>query len=493
MDPSDSAPNVNDSGKRKALHVSEFYHDTVVLVTGSTGFLGKVLVEKLLRSFDVKKIYLLIREKRGSSSTQRLQQMISDPIFDTIRASVIHPNKVFDKLVAIETDFSSPDFVKEPYKSDLLNETQVAFHVMAAVRFDLGIQNIMDTNVTSTERLYNFLRNASRLQAIVHVSTFYSNCDRSHIEECVYDDIRFGGWDNIRRIIEPLTESEKSTLMPALIAPLPNNYAFSKKCAEIMIQQQFSELPIGIFRPPIVTPSYKEPIPGWVDCIQGVTGLCIPILKQRLLWYYGEPTVCPSLTPVDYCIAGMITAACDIKQRHEENRVLQSFDRHVSTPPVYNFCFDKNLISWQQFIRLVGSGLPTASGRKLSTLRNRVTHWRILSRITFWWMYFVAYIGDMILSLLRKPGSNVRLVSGLDTLAHIVEPFCCNSWTARNDNVKQMRSLLAAGDEALLEFDVDRIDWAEYYKQFTKGLNLELERRELRRRQKKKLESSLTV
>uniref|UniRef100_A0A182REJ1 Fatty acyl-CoA reductase n=1 Tax=Anopheles funestus TaxID=62324 RepID=A0A182REJ1_ANOFN len=324
-------------------------------------------------------------------------------------------------------------------------------------------------------------------------STFYSNCDRSHIEECVYDDIRFGGWDNIRRIIEPLTESEKSTLMPALIAPLPNNYAFSKKCAEVMIQQQFSELPIGIFRPPIVTPSYKEPIPGWVDCIQGVTGLCIPILKHRLLWYYGEPTVYPSLTPVDYCIAGMITAACDIKQRHEENRVLQSFDRHVSTPPVYNFCFDKNLISWQQFIRLVGSGLPTASGRKLSILRNRVTHWRILSRITFWWMYFVAYIGDMILSLLRKPGSNVRLVSGLDTLAHIVEPFCCNSWTARNDNVKQMRSLLAAEDEALLEFDVDRIDWAEYYKQFTKGLNLELERRELRRRQKKKLESSLTV
>ncbi|XP_050079845.1 uncharacterized protein LOC126567670 [Anopheles maculipalpis] len=478
----------SNTDRAKNLHVSEFYRDSVVLVTGGTGFLGKVLVEKLLRSFDVKKIVLLIREKRGTSSVQRLQQMISDPIFDTIRASVIHPEQVFAKLVAIDTDFTSDEFVREPYKSDILKETQVVFHVMAAVRFDLSFQTIMDTNVTVAERLYNFLRDASRLQAIVHVSTFYSNCDRSHIEECVYDDIRFGGWENIRRIIKPLTESEQFKLMPAIISPLPNNYVFSKKCAEVMIQQQFADLPVGIFRPPIVTPSYAEPVPGWVDCIQGVTGLCIPILKQRLLWYYGEPNTCPALAPVDYCIAGMITAACDIKERHEENRVRESFDRHVSSPPVYNFYFDKNRITWQQFVVLVGSNLPTAMGRKLSKLRTRVTRWRILSTITLCWMFFVAYIGDAVLALFGKPKRNVRLVSTLNTLADAVEHFRCNTWTARNDNVRRMRSLLSQADEALLEFDVDRIDWEVCLKHFTKGLSMELERRELRSRQKRKLE-----
>uniref|UniRef100_A0A182W9J9 Fatty acyl-CoA reductase n=1 Tax=Anopheles minimus TaxID=112268 RepID=A0A182W9J9_9DIPT len=481
------------SSMAKLLHVSRFYRDSVVLVTGGTGFLGKVLVEKLLRSFEVKKIFLLIREKRGVSPTQRLQQMISDPIFDTIRGSLQDPKTAFEKLVAIETDYTSQEFVKEPYKSDLLNETQVVFHSMASVRFDLGFQNIMDTNVTGTERLYNFLRNASRLQAIVHVSTFYSNCDRTHIEECVYDDIRYGGWDNVRRIIEPLTESEKNNLMPAIIGPLPNNYTFSKKCAEVMIQQQFSHLPIGIFRPPIVTPSYKEPIPGWVDCIQGATGLCIPILKQQLLWYYGEPTARPALAPVDYCIAGMITAACDVYERHEANRVLQSYDRHVSTPPVYNFSFDKNPITWQQFINLVGAGLPTLMGRKLSTLRMRITRWRILSRITFWWMYFVAFIADMFLTLFRKRKSYVRIVSGLNMLADASEIFRCNTWTARNDNIQRLLSSLSEEDEALLVFDVDQIDWADYFEQFTKGLSVVLERRERKRQQKKKPDASAIV
>ncbi|XP_035903528.1 putative fatty acyl-CoA reductase CG5065 [Anopheles stephensi] len=128
MNPTDSVQTVSNTDEGKALHVSEFYRDSVVLVTGSTGFLGKVLVEKLLRSFGVKKIVLLIREKRGTSSAQRLQQMISDPIFDTIRASAIHPDKVFAKLVAIDTDFTCDEFVREPNRSDILKEVQVIYH-----------------------------------------------------------------------------------------------------------------------------------------------------------------------------------------------------------------------------------------------------------------------------------------------------------------------------------------------------------------------------
>ena len=63
-----------------ALNVAEFYRDATVLVTGGTGFIGKVLVEKLLRCFEVKKIFLLIRRKANVSATDRLQQMLEGPV-----------------------------------------------------------------------------------------------------------------------------------------------------------------------------------------------------------------------------------------------------------------------------------------------------------------------------------------------------------------------------------------------------------------------------
>jgi fatty acyl-CoA reductase len=52
--------------------VREFFEHQNVLVTGGTGFLGKVLLEKLLRSCpDVGNIYVLMRKKKGKEPSQR--------------------------------------------------------------------------------------------------------------------------------------------------------------------------------------------------------------------------------------------------------------------------------------------------------------------------------------------------------------------------------------------------------------------------------------
>ena len=65
----------------KSGPITEWFRGRSVLVTGGTGFMGKVLVEKLLRSCpDIATIYLLMRPKRGNDIRMRLDELLNTTV-----------------------------------------------------------------------------------------------------------------------------------------------------------------------------------------------------------------------------------------------------------------------------------------------------------------------------------------------------------------------------------------------------------------------------
>lgn len=61
--------------------ISDFYVGKTVFITGVTGFMGKVLLEKLLRScWQVKKVYVLIRPKKGHGINTRLDHLLDSKV-----------------------------------------------------------------------------------------------------------------------------------------------------------------------------------------------------------------------------------------------------------------------------------------------------------------------------------------------------------------------------------------------------------------------------
>jgi len=67
----------------QTTNVREFFTDKCVLMTGVTGFVGKVLLEKYLRSVPrIGKIYLMIRDKPKYTLEERLsKEIFSSKIF----------------------------------------------------------------------------------------------------------------------------------------------------------------------------------------------------------------------------------------------------------------------------------------------------------------------------------------------------------------------------------------------------------------------------
>lgn len=48
------------------LGIKEFYEGKTIFLTGTTGFVGKVVLEKILRSLPmIKKLFIMVRDKKG--------------------------------------------------------------------------------------------------------------------------------------------------------------------------------------------------------------------------------------------------------------------------------------------------------------------------------------------------------------------------------------------------------------------------------------------
>ena len=65
------------------LRIKEFYAGKTIFLTGTTGFVGKVVLEKMIRSLPmIKKIFIMVRGKRGITVRERFdKEILSSEIF----------------------------------------------------------------------------------------------------------------------------------------------------------------------------------------------------------------------------------------------------------------------------------------------------------------------------------------------------------------------------------------------------------------------------
>uniref|UniRef100_A0A673J844 Fatty acyl-CoA reductase n=1 Tax=Sinocyclocheilus rhinocerous TaxID=307959 RepID=A0A673J844_9TELE len=290
--------------------ISQWYAGKNVLITGATGFMGKVLVEKLLRSCpDVKALYILVRPKAGQSMSERVQDMMKCKLFDRVRE--VNPD-FHQKIIPISSELTQPGLAISPEDVQTLTSCiNIVFHCAATIRFDEPLKHALQLNVIATQQLLSLAQQMQHLQAFIHISTAYANCNRRHIDEVIYPPPV-----EPKKLIDSLEGMDDSIvcdITPRLLADRPNTYTYTKALAECVVQQQSGKLNIAIIRPSIVGASWQEPFPGWIDNFNGPSGVFIAAGKGILRTMRASNDAVADLIPVDVVInltlaAGWYTA-----------------------------------------------------------------------------------------------------------------------------------------------------------------------------------------
>ena len=94
----------------------------------------QVLLEKILRSLpEVGSIYVLIRDKRGVTASQRLQQLLSSVAFSFTH----HPPEQLAKIKVVTGDVTRENFGIQSEDLQVIEQTvSVIIHAAASIRFD---------------------------------------------------------------------------------------------------------------------------------------------------------------------------------------------------------------------------------------------------------------------------------------------------------------------------------------------------------------------
>ena len=147
-------------------------------ITGSTGFLGTALVERLLRSVPDCELVLLIRAGRMRNVEQRAaREIFKNNCFDRLRDE-LGGKAAFDELVArrvqvIEGDVGTDGLGLTDAGRAILATCDIVIHSAATVSFDSPIDLAVEVNLMGPTRIARTLQDLDVTPHLVAVSTCY--------------------------------------------------------------------------------------------------------------------------------------------------------------------------------------------------------------------------------------------------------------------------------------------------------------------------------
>ncbi len=342
--------------------IAEALKGKTILVTGSTGFLGKSIVEKCLRSIpDVGRINLAIRSSARRPASERLEkEVLSSPAFKRLReerGEDAFAKLVADKLAVVEIDLGRDGLGLSDAGREQLRSCEIVIHSAAAVEFDNPADLSAQTNLLGAARMVEALTATRARPHLVHVSTAYvGGMLRGLVREeapldpglnwrheaQVLSNLRGPVEEESRRpeILKRLARQARSRMGPAgtpAVARATERlrdrwvkdrliergrvhansmgfadiYSFTKAMAEHAVVELHGDIPLSIVRPSIIESALEEPFPGWLEGFRMAEPLILAFGRGILRDFSGLPDSVLDIIPADFVVNTVLAVAAN--------------------------------------------------------------------------------------------------------------------------------------------------------------------------------------
>jgi fatty acyl-CoA reductase len=317
---------------------------SVVLLTGATGFVGKVVLEELLRrraELGVERVLALVRARDPEHAAARLRANVT-----ASRCFAAHPRGWEAFVEALPGDVTRPGLgLPSAARARVAAEVTHVIHCAASVEFTLPLAEALAVNTRGALHALEVARECARLAGFVGVSTAYVT---------PHPDPYGRGVHRVEEVLARLPRDPEA-LYASLCAGAedearllaetghPNTYTLTKCLAEHLTVRRAGDLPVAIVRPSIVSACRAHPEPGWIDSAAAFAAFVSMIGAGKLRVLAGDPNTRLDVVPCD-AVSEQIVAAAFAPPPRGAPRILHAVAGLASAIPI-SMCRER-IVDW---------------------------------------------------------------------------------------------------------------------------------------------------
>ncbi|WP_026179775.1 fatty acyl-CoA reductase [Hahella ganghwensis] len=324
-----------------------------VLITGTTGFVGKVVLEKLLRSVpDIGKIYLLVRGNRSYPTAEKrfANEIAQSSIFETLKSedAQLFQARCDEHLRFVSGEMTEKNFgLSESEFQELAGNIDIIVNSAASVNFREPLDQALKINTLCLNNMIALSQAGGDLP-IVQVSTCYVNGYNKGVME---EDNVIPAGQPVERSefgyfeVEPLIELLQSKVQEVVASTNDDEqrekklvdlgiaeanrygwndtYTFTKWMGEQLLMKAMYGKTLTILRPSIVESTLEGPVPGWIEGVKVADAIILAYAREKVNFFPGKREGIIDIIPADLVSNSIILSAAEALLDPYQQRIYQ--------------------------------------------------------------------------------------------------------------------------------------------------------------------------